>query len=58
MQDSSRMKTFEEFPMTPTIYKASVVSGAGRTVHTEQAFPAGRRSRPSSGKGATLKCQV
>lgn len=26
-QGPSRMKTFEEFPMTPTTYKASVVSG-------------------------------
>lgn len=28
-QGPSRMKTFEEFPMTPTTYKASVVSGRG-----------------------------
>lgn len=28
-QGPSRMKTFEEFPMTPTNYKASVVSGRG-----------------------------
>lgn len=28
---SSRMKTFEEFPMTPTTYKASMVrAGGGR----------------------------
>lgn len=31
-QGPSRMKTFEEFPMTPTNYKASVVSGRG--IHT------------------------
>ena len=28
-QGPSRMKTFEEFPMTPTTYKASAVNGGG-----------------------------
>lgn len=32
-QGSSRMKMFEEFPMTPTTYKASVVSGADGPLH-------------------------
>lgn len=65
-QGSSRMKTFEEFPMTPTTYKASVVSGELGLCTPGQAFSAGRRyqdlPRPagetSSGRGAALKCQV
>lgn len=32
-QGPFRMKTFEEFPMTLTTYKASVVSGVGAPVH-------------------------
>lgn len=37
-QGSSRTKTFEEFPMTPTTYKASVVSVSG--------LPAGGKWQP------------
>lgn len=35
-QGSSRMKTFEEFPMTPTTYKAIVVSGVSGPVPLPQ----------------------
>ena len=40
-QGSSRMKTFEEFPMTPTTYKAIVVSGVSGCVPSPQVRAAG-----------------
>ena len=40
-QGSSRMKTFEEFPMTPTTYKAIVVSGMRGPVLPPQVRAAG-----------------
>lgn len=68
-QGSSRMKTFEEFPMTPTTYKASVVSGAGGPVYPRSGFlhweevsgPPETSRETSSGRGTflcPLKCQV
>lgn len=64
-QGPSRMKTFEEFPMTSTTYKASVVSVVGGLCAPDQglwAFSAGGRwqellrqgAETSSGKGATV----
>lgn len=40
-QGSSRMKTFEEFPMTPATYKAIVVSGVSGPVPPPQVRAAG-----------------
>lgn len=61
-QGPSRMKTFEEFPMTPTTYKASVVSGRGRAPRSGPPGSVGRQTagtpeastEPSSGKGAQI----
>lgn len=49
-QGFSRMKTFEEFPMTPTTYKAIVVSGVSGLVPSPQVtapglFPQGARCK-------------
>lgn len=43
-QGPSRMKTFEEFPMTPTTYKASAVSGVGGWPCTPGQASAGTRA--------------
>lgn len=67
-QGPSRMKTFEEFPMTPTNYKASAVSGRGFRTQDQGlwALSAGRqmvgtsqaRDRNQLSKGRHLSLEI
>ena len=59
-QGSSRMKTFEEFPMTPTTYKASVVSGASGPGHPRSGWLVSVcwekvPGTPEAGRGKSLR---
>ncbi|XP_075398869.1 vascular endothelial growth factor receptor 3 [Tenrec ecaudatus] len=62
-QGSSRMKTFEEFPMTPTTYKASAdnQTDSGMVLASEELERIENRHKPEGGfgcKGPDLKVEM